>query len=150
VSSHTPTPLLKPAAHAAPDGARLWAHLACARRAGARRARVAQALGARALARRSGAQVTAAAAGDADLERGVGRPRRPGAQTHADDDVAVDCTTWRLCSVCPGPSMEQGGVGTAQRRINFTVAFVLLLFAYIWWTVVFVAVRTALPRAALA
>ena len=29
-----------------------------------------------------------------------------------------------------------------QRRLNFTVFVVLLLFAFIYWTVVFVAVRT--------
>jgi hypothetical protein len=35
--------------------------------------------------------------------------------------------------------MEQGS--SRQRRINFTVCVVLLLFAFIYWTVVFAAVR---------
>ena len=37
--------------------------------------------------------------------------------------------------------MEQGSRAPSQRRINFTVAFVLLLFGFIYWTVVFSAVR---------
>jgi hypothetical protein len=41
--------------------------------------------------------------------------------------------------------MEQGGAGGAQRRLNFTVCFVLALFGFIYWTVVFAAVRTRSP-----
>ncbi len=67
-------------------------------------------------------------------------PQRRAATRRRDDDVAVvDCTDWRCCgAVCPGP-MEQGS--SRQRRINFTVCVVLLLFAFIYWTVVFAAVR---------
>ena len=55
------------------------------------------------------------------------------------DDVSLDCSDWRCCSVlaCSG---QTGAV--MQRRLNFTVVVVLLLFAFIYWTVVFVAVRT--------
>lgn len=55
------------------------------------------------------------------------------------DDVSLDCSDWRCCSAlaCSG---QTGAV--MQRRLNFTVVVVLLLFAFIYWTVVFVAVRT--------
>ena len=54
------------------------------------------------------------------------------------DDVTLDCSDWRCCGAlaCSGP---MGAV--MQRRLNFTVFVVLLLFAFIYWTVVFVAVR---------
>ena len=54
------------------------------------------------------------------------------------DDVTLDCSDWRCCGAlaCSGPT---GAV--MQRRLNFTVFVVLLLFAFIYWTVVFVAVR---------
>ncbi len=64
------------------------------------------------------------------------RVPRPGADG---DDVLIDCTSWRLCPhrCCTSGAM---GAGT-QRRLNFTVGFVLCLFAFIWTTVVFAAVR---------
>ncbi len=49
--------------------------------------------------------------------------------------------------MCPGPSAEAGNK-RGQRRLNFTVCFVLALFAFIYWTVVFASVRARWAREA--
>ena len=54
------------------------------------------------------------------------------------DDVALDCSDWRCCGAL---ACSESAGAVSQRRVNLTVVVVLLLFAFIYWTVVFVAVR---------
>ena len=87
----------------------------------------------RAAARRGGASLGGAEDCDPPLPLHSARGKQSAGTR---DEVALDCSDWRCCG-----ALACSEHAVSQRRVNFTVFVVLLLFAFIYWTVVFAAVR---------